>query len=86
MGFSKFVEIGRVCTVNRGINEGKIVIILDIVNLNRVLVEGCNPTDNISRSVVPLRHLSLTANKVNILRGIKSSLLHKSIAKYNVIT
>lgn len=41
MGFTKFIEIGRVCMINRGSLEGKLVIIVDIVNLNRVLIEGC---------------------------------------------
>jgi ribosomal protein L14E/L6E/L27E len=42
MGFSKFVEIGRVATINKGLNEGKLVVILDVLNLNRVLVEGAD--------------------------------------------
>jgi ribosomal protein L14E/L6E/L27E len=32
MPFTKFVEIGRVARVNYGTNEGKLVVILDIVN------------------------------------------------------
>lgn len=49
MGFSKFVEIGRVCNVNRGKLEGKVVVILDIVNLNRVLIEGATNSQNVAR-------------------------------------
>ncbi len=45
MGFTKFVEIGRVATINRGTNEGKLVVVLDVLNLNRVLVEGAE-TEN----------------------------------------
>ena len=85
MGFTKFIEIGRVCTINKGNNEGKLVIILDIMNLNRVLVEGATPSDNLPRQILCIRHLTLTENKVSILRGMRSSLLHKSIKKEGLL-
>ena len=47
MPFSKFVEIGRAAQINRGVNEGKLVVILDILNLNRVLVEGADENNMI---------------------------------------
>ena len=56
MGFTKFVEIGRVAQVCRGQLEGKLVVIVDVMNLNRVLVEG----ESVPRTVIPIRHLSLT--------------------------
>ena len=40
MGFTKFVEIGRVAQINEGVNENELVVILDVLNLSRVLVEG----------------------------------------------
>lgn len=55
MGFSKFVEIGRVAQIKRGELEGELVVVLDIMNLNRVLVEG----QNVKRMLIPIRHLSL---------------------------
>ncbi len=84
MAFSKFVEIGRVCQVKRGSHEGKLVVILDVMNLNRVLVEGVKD-NGISRVVMPVRHLGLTNQKVSILRGLKTSLLQKVIAKSGVV-
>merc|ERR1711957_291511 len=35
--------------------------------------------------VMPVRHLALTTQKVNILRGVRSSLLHKAIAKSGAV-
>ena len=42
MTFTKFVQIGRVASINYGPSEGKLVTILDVVNSLRVLVEGEN--------------------------------------------
>ena len=39
-GYTKLVEIGRVARVNYGVQEGKIVTIVDIINDKRVLVDG----------------------------------------------
>lgn len=82
MGFSKFVEIGRVAQINRGVNENQLVVILDVLNLNRVLVEGVE--NDVARQVVPISHLALTEQKISVLRGLKSSLLKKQIKKENV--
>ena len=83
MGFSKFVEIGRVGQINRGVNENQLVVILDVLNLNRVLVEGVE--NDVSRQIVPISHLTLTEQKIGVLRGLKSSLLKKQIKKENVV-
>ena len=84
MGFSKFVEIGRVAQINRGVNENELVVILDVLNLSRVLVEGVE--NDVSRQIVPISHLSLTEQKINVLRGLKSSLVKKQIKKENVVS
>lgn len=72
MPFSKFVEIGRAAQINRGSNEGKLVVILDVLNLNRVLVEGADEKNMLERTVVPIKSLTLTDQKVGILRGVRS--------------
>jgi ribosomal protein L14E/L6E/L27E len=49
-----------------GADEGKLVTVLDVVNQNRVLVEG----ENVQRMVIPVRRLSLTKFKINdVLRN-----------------
>ena len=82
MGFTKFVEIGRVAMVNKGKKEGRLVVILDVVNLNRVLVEEVDGDHH--REVLCIKSLTLTENKINILRGLRSSLLKKAITKEKV--
>merc|ERR1712137_305195 len=82
MAFTKFVQIGRVCTLNYGPQEGKTVVILDLVNTNRALIEGTD--GEIQRQVIPIRRLSLTKFTLkSVLRGQRSGLLKKKIAKEN---
>ncbi|KAJ8613645.1 hypothetical protein CTAYLR_003123 [Chrysophaeum taylorii] len=40
MGFTRFVEVGRVCLVNYGPDNGKLGTIIDIVDGNKCLVDG----------------------------------------------
>ena len=42
MTFTKFVQIGRVASINFGSQVGQLVTIIDIVNDKRALVEGEN--------------------------------------------
>ena len=50
MPFKKFVEIGRVAVLNGdGPNKGKIAAIVNVIDQNRVLVDG--PTSGVLRQV-----------------------------------
>ena len=40
--YTKFVEIGRAASINFGKNEGKVVLILDIMNDKRVKNNNIN--------------------------------------------
>ena len=52
MPFKKFVEIGRVAVLNgEGPNKGKITAIVNVIDQNRVLVDG--PTSGVLRQVKP---------------------------------
>lgn len=37
-GFTRFVEIGRVALINYGPHEGKLAVIIDVVDNNKVCV------------------------------------------------
>ena len=53
MPFKKFVEIGRVAVLNGdGPNKGKIAAIVNVIDQNRVLVDG--PTSGVLRQVSKL--------------------------------
>lgn len=69
-----FVEIGRVAQVNFGPDAGKLVVILDIVDSNRVLADG----PNFTRATLPIRWISLTKIKIRVARSSKTSTLLKA--------
>jgi large subunit ribosomal protein L14e len=65
------VQAGRVVLVNFGPELNKLVVIVDLLDQNRVLVEG--PTSGVKRQVMSVKRIALT----NILledvpRGAKS--------------
>lgn len=69
--------MGRVARVNYGQQEGNLAVIVDVVNENRVLVDG----ENIKRQVIPVRRLQLTKFKVPVGRGARSGVVRKVIGK-----
>lgn len=73
MAFTKFVQVGRVVLVNFGPYNGKLAVIVEIINTNRVLIEG--PTTGVKRHELSLKRVSLTDVIVNIKRGEKSAAL-----------
>eukprot|EP00013_Stygamoeba_regulata_P023675 CAMPEP_0177645564 /NCGR_PEP_ID=MMETSP0447-20121125/9317_1 /TAXON_ID=0 /ORGANISM="Stygamoeba regulata, Strain BSH-02190019" /LENGTH=138 /DNA_ID=CAMNT_0019148057 /DNA_START=221 /DNA_END=637 /DNA_ORIENTATION=+ len=83
MLFKKFVQIGRVCAVNYGEEEGKLCVILDVVDGNRALVHG--PTTGIPRQVINFKRLSLTDIVVKgVTRGMREKCLKKRITEAKV--
>ena len=58
MPFQRFVESGRVAYVSDGLHHGKLVTIVDIIDQNRVLVDG--PASSVPRCEMRLRQLHLT--------------------------
>ena len=64
--FRNFIQPGRVAYVNYGKDFGKVCVIVDIADSNRVLVDG--PTTGFPRTLYPVRRLTLTNLKVVILK------------------
>merc|ERR1712098_446972 len=58
MPFKKFVEIGRIAVLNDGPNAGKIAAIVNVIDQNRVLVDG--PTSGVLRQEFPIKRMQLT--------------------------
>jgi large subunit ribosomal protein L14e len=57
--------------VNFGEDLGKVVVIVDIADANRVLVDG--PTTDFPRVLYPLRRLTLTSLKLKgLLKGART--------------
>jgi large subunit ribosomal protein L14e len=72
--FKKFVQPGRVAYVNFGKDFGKVVVIVDIADARRVLVDG--PTTGFPRVLYPLKRLALTSFVVpGVLKGARTGTL-----------
>ncbi len=61
--FTRFVEVGRVAAINYGKEEGKLCVILDVVNGTRVLVDSVD--GSVPRQTICLKRLALTDIKLN---------------------
>ena len=64
--FKRYVEIGRVALVKCGPLEGQLVVIVDVINMSKMLVD--QPSKNFKRQVVHLRDTRVTDYKVEIGR------------------
>lgn len=69
--FTRFVQAGRVALINYGPDFNKLVVIVDLLDQNRVLVEG--PTTGVKRQVVSVKRLALTSILIEgVARGEKT--------------
>ncbi|KAL1546605.1 60S ribosomal protein L14B [Salvia divinorum] len=71
MTFKRYAEIGRVALVNYGEDYGKLVVIVDVVDQNRALVDS----PDMVRSQMNFKRLSLTDIKIDIKRVPKKKAL-----------
>ena len=69
----RLVEAGRVVMINYGKNLHKLAVIVDILDENRVLLDG--PNTGVEREVYPIKRIFLTGIIVNILRGARTTTL-----------
>ena len=78
------MEPGRVCYVNYGPDYGKLVVIVDMVDTGRVLIDSTDKS--MPRCIYPLRRLSLTKIKVEkVHRGCRTKTLAKKTKKHDVV-
>merc|ERR1712205_244813 len=77
MSDRRLVEAGRLCLVNYGPLTGKLCIIVNVVSSKMVLVDG--PTTGVSRHLMPIKRLSITNIKCDIMPGAKVTALKKAI-------
>ena len=62
MSFKRYVELGRVCLINYGEEAGKLCTIVDVIDNNRVLVDG--PDTGVKRQPINLKRIQLTDIKI----------------------
>ena len=78
------MEIGRVVYVNYGTLVGKIAVVVELVNKNRVIISG--PGLGVSRTLITNRRLELTKFRVpNVAYGIKEGELKKQIESFELL-
>ena len=66
MSFVRFVEIGRVCLITYGPDIGKLCTIVNVIDNNRVLVDGPEELTGCHRHAINLKRVQLTDIKVGI--------------------
>ena len=81
MVFRKFVQIGRAVYINYGPMAGRVAVIVEMINTNRVLVEG----PNVRRQELSLRRVSLTDFVLDVQRGVNSSNLRNAIEEFGLM-
>ncbi|KAL9645013.1 hypothetical protein ABK040_004506 [Willaertia magna] len=73
------VEIGRAATYTVGPNKGKLVVIVDILDANRVLIEG--PTAGIARQIAGMGNLKLLKGVAKVTKDSTSEQVKSAIAE-----
>ena len=75
MGFSRYVEVGRVVFIKHGPDAGKLATVIDIVDQNKCLIEGPEEITGVSRQVIPYKRIALTDLTVKIQRNARAKTL-----------
>ncbi|EJK72485.1 hypothetical protein THAOC_05982 [Thalassiosira oceanica] len=75
MGFSRYVEVGRVVYINYGADAGKIATVIDIVDQNKCLVDGPEEITGVKRQMISYKRISLTDMTVKIQRSARAKQL-----------
>eukprot|EP01063_Lacrimia_lanifica_P011413 TRINITY_DN181_c0_g1_i1.p2 TRINITY_DN181_c0_g1~~TRINITY_DN181_c0_g1_i1.p2 ORF type:complete len:155 (+),score=86.02 TRINITY_DN181_c0_g1_i1:62-526(+) len=84
----RFIEVGRVVLLTSGKYENKIAVVLDVLDMNRVLVDSpaCGSKwTGVPRHVVTLKCLEPTPVKVEVTRGAKVNTLKKVLEEQKTV-
>merc|ERR1712244_66089 len=76
MVFERFVEVGRVAYIAYGPEKGKLAVIIDVIDQNRVLVDG--PCSGILRKDMNIKALHLTPFTVKIGHSARTGTVRKA--------
>lgn len=70
MPYERFVQVGRVAYVAFGPEKGKLCCITNVIDQNRVLVDG--PSSHVARQAINVKALHLTKYLLKIFPGARS--------------
>jgi len=74
--FRRFVQVGRVALINYGPDEGKLAVIVEVIDANRVLVDG--PLSEVRRHSLTTKRISLTDIVIPIPHGARAKTVKKA--------
>lgn len=83
--FKRFVEPGRLALITYGPCEGRLCTVIDIVDQKRVIVDGPFDLTGVKRHMMPVKRLSLTDLKCNIMRNSREKTLRKALAEEDIL-
>lgn len=63
--FKRYVEIGRIVLISYGPDAGKLATIIDIIDQNRVLLDGPEKLTGVHRHEINVKRITLTDMKVD---------------------
>ncbi|CAI5967995.1 unnamed protein product [Closterium sp. NIES-65] len=75
MPFRRYMEVGRVCMVNFGPMYGKLVVVVDIIDQNRALIDFTG----MERQQINFKRLSLTDITIDIPKAASKKELRAAI-------
>ncbi|XP_049289422.1 60S ribosomal protein L14 [Anopheles funestus] len=82
MSFTRFVETGRVAKCAVGKYKGRLVCIVNVIDQNRVLIDG--PTSGVPRQQYAVNHLHLTKFRVRFPHTARTRVVRDAIEKFDL--
>merc|ERR1711944_5309 len=82
MVYKRFVEIGRVAYIAFGPDEGKLAVIVDVVDQNRALIDG--PCSGVARKQISFKMLHLTDYVIKIGPSSRAGIVKKAWEKAEI--
>merc|ERR1711936_717240 len=76
MPFKRFVEIGRIAVLQDGPKTGEIAAIVDVIDQNRVLLDG--PCSGVGRQEYRIKNLHLTPIKISFPFSARTKVVRKA--------
>ena len=82
MPYDRFIEIGRVAHIAFGPDAGKLITIVDVIDQNRVLVDG--PCSGVARQSMNMKQLHLTKFVISFPHSARTRTVKKAWEKADV--
>lgn len=85
MSFKRYVELGRVCMIQFGPDQGKLCTIIDVIDNNRIMVDGPETITGVHRQAISLKRVMLTDIKITVKLNASVKSLTKAFEEGGVM-